>query len=224
MEFLPWDSQFFGVTIGRAEVAEDRDLEAVIAAARESEVACLYVVVPGAETAAVEAAIRAGSILTALRLVLEHQGEASLIQASEVRRATVKDSAQIMGLSAKLAPFSRFAQDERFERERIEEMYRIWALNCLRDGEVFVGGAGHDGMLALARRAGPLTIDLVYVDDAARGTGLGRALLDAAVATAGGHATSVVTDVRNLTAVRLYESAGFRARSLDAILHLWVDG
>lgn len=223
MELLPWDTQFFGVPIGRARVAQADALTSAIAAAQEHAVECLYVIVPEGDAHAVGAAIRAGGVLTALRLVLEHRGDPSSTQPGDVRAATPKDSAHVVELSAALARFSRFAQDPRFTRERIEGMYRTWVLDDLRDGKVFVDARGSGGMLALSRRAEALAVDLVYVDDAARGTGLARALLDAAVATAAGGIVTVATDVRNLNAVRLYESAGFRAGSLDAILHLWLD-
>jgi GNAT superfamily N-acetyltransferase len=223
LEVLPWDTQFFGVTIGRARVAEADALTSAIAAAQERGVECLYVVVPEAETDTLGATIHAGSILTALRLVLEHRGDPTVTQPHDIRAATPEDSAHVVEVSAALARFSRFAQDPHFALERIEEMYRIWVLDELRDGKVFVDARGSGGMLALSRRAEALAVDLVYVDDAARGTGLARALLDAAVATAAGGIVTVATDVRNLNAVRLYESAGFRSGSLDAILHLWLD-
>jgi hypothetical protein len=127
VQILPWDSQFFGVRIARANVVRADDLVSTIAAAREHDVECLYVVVPAARADAVGEAIRAGGVLTALRLDLEHRGDAATTRPSGVRRATAKDSARVTELSAALARFSRFAQDERFPVERIEEMYRIWA-------------------------------------------------------------------------------------------------
>jgi GNAT superfamily N-acetyltransferase len=64
----------------------------------------------------------------------------------------------------------------------------------------------------------------VYAEPRARGTGLGRALLTAAVAAAADRHLTVATDARNVPALRLYESLGFRSESFDAILHLWLDG
>jgi GNAT superfamily N-acetyltransferase len=134
-----------------------------------------------------------------------------------------EDAERVAEFATALAPASRFAQDERFPPQRIEEMYRIWALNDLRDGEVFVDTAGERGLLALSKRPPGLAVDLLFVTAAARGTGLGGDLLETAIAEAEGSGLSVATDARNVRAVRFYESAGFRARSLDAILHVWLD-
>jgi dTDP-4-amino-4,6-dideoxy-D-galactose acyltransferase len=222
VQLLPWDTEFFGVEIARATVARPDALASMIAAAQERDVQCMYVVVPEAEANAVGAAIRAGSVLTALRLELDHDGDAAAKWPRDVRMAGPDDSDRVLELSVALARFSRFAQDRRFPSDRIEEMYRTWALNDLQHGDVIVGNDG-GGVVALSRRAQALAVDLVYVEDSARGAGLARALLDAVIATAGGDVVTVATDVRNVQAVRLYESAGFRARSLDAILHLWLD-
>jgi ribosomal protein S18 acetylase RimI-like enzyme len=212
------------MTIARAWVRSAEAFEPAVTAAREANVDCLYVVVPQAEASPLGAGIRGGGVLTAIRLVLEHRGDHPVRQPTSVRRATPRDTQRLVELSAALARFSRFAADPHFPRERIAEMYRIWALNDLRVGDVFVADDGESGMLTLARHEDGFAIDHIYVDDAARGTGLGHALVDAAVARAGGRTLTIATDVRNLPAVRLFESAGFRARSLDALLHVWVGG
>jgi GNAT superfamily N-acetyltransferase len=223
VELLPWDTQFFGLAIGRTHLARPEALESEIAAAQQNGVDCLYIVIPEAGSEAVGAAMRTGSVLTGLRLGLEHRGDGSMTEPSSVRTATPKEAARVVELAVALSASSRFAQDPRFPTERIEEMYRVWALQDLHEGGVFVDAKGEGGMLALSRHAETVAVDLVYVDDAARGSGVARALLDAAVASAAGGIVTVATDVRNVPAVRLYEWAGFRVRSLDAILHLWLD-
>ena len=223
MELLPWDTQFFDVNIARARVRSVDALDSAISAAREADIDCLYVVVPQADAPVLRAAIWAGGLLTALRLTLEHRAYRPAAQPSSVRRATSTDAARVVELSAALASLSRFTHDPRFPRERIDEMYRIWALNDLHEGDVFVDVSGDCGLLTVSDHGDALAIGLVYVADSARGTGLGRALLDAAVARAGDRTLTVATDVRNVPALRLYESAEFRTRSVEAILHLWLE-
>jgi ribosomal protein S18 acetylase RimI-like enzyme len=224
VELLPWDTEFFDVAIARARVPRADAFEPEVAAARDARIDCLYVVVPDGEASAVEAVVRADGLLTALRLVQEHVGGRAVTPQPGVRRATSRDAETIVQLSRSLAESSRFAQDPRFERGRIEEMYRVWALNDLHDGDVFVDANGERGMVTMSSETDIAAIGLVHVDATARGAGLGRALLTAAVARAKERTLRVATDVRNLPALRLYESVGFRARSFDAILHLWLDG
>jgi dTDP-4-amino-4,6-dideoxy-D-galactose acyltransferase len=222
VELLPWDTDFFGVTIGRARVQASDEVETEIGAARAAGVECLYVVVAQADGAATGSIVKSGGVLTALRIVHERTGDPALTRPSSVREAGVDDEARVVDMSRSLAGASRFAQDLRFTRGRIEEMYRLWAVTDLRDGDVFVGTDG-GGMVTMSTRDDTAVIGLVYVDPAARGTGLGRALLSAAVGRANERTVTVATDARNLAALRLYEAAGFRARSIDAILHLWLD-
>lgn len=223
MDVLSWDTSFFGLTIGRALVVDARDVDRALTEAREHDVACLYAVVPGAAAEPTAAAVHAGGVLTALRLELQHDGKVASVRPSTVRRAGAEDAERVAEFATALAPASRFAQDERFPPKRIEEMYRIWALNDLRDGEVFVDTTGERGLLALSKRPPGLAVDLLFVTGAARGTGLGGDLLESAIAEAEGSGLSVATDARNVRAVRFYESAGFRARSLEAVLHVWLD-
>jgi dTDP-4-amino-4,6-dideoxy-D-galactose acyltransferase len=221
---MPWDTEFFGFKIARAHVSAAESLDAEIAAARAAGVACLYIVVTGAESRALEGAIGAGALLTALRVVQGRDGDGTLAQGSGVRRATPGDAGRVVDLSRSLVRSSRFANDPRFPHERIEEMYRLWALNDLRDGDVFVGIDAGGGMVTMSSRPDAAAIGLVYAEPRARGTGLGRALLTAAVAAAADRHLTVATDARNVPALRLYESLGFRSESFDAILHLWLDG
>ena len=66
-------------------------------------------------------------------------------------------------------------------------------------------------------------IELVYVDAASRGQGLGRALIREAVAAVAASEVSVVTQTGNVAAQRLYQSLGLRSRGALAVLHLWLD-
>jgi ribosomal protein S18 acetylase RimI-like enzyme len=223
VEILAWDSDFFGVVIGRALAGGADAVVDAVAAARTEEVACLYIIVPGAESDAVGAAGRAGARLTALRLELEHSREAAVGEALPTRHAEDIDMSRVVDLSVALSRFSRFAQDSRFSAERVAEMYRVWALNCLRDGQILLPADGNEGMVAVTEVAGRANVELVYVDAGTRGAGFGRRLVAAAVASIATRPIRVATDARNLQAVRLYEAAGFSARSLDAIFHLWLD-
>ncbi len=67
-------------------------------------------------------------------------------------------------------------------------------------------------------------IGLVAVAPQARGLSLGPQLVDASLrwfAAHGCERVAVTTQGRNARALRLYESAGFRNRSLDLWYHWW---
>ena len=102
-------------------------------------------------------------------------------------------------------------------------MYGIWLDRCLDEGIVTVPEARGNGFVGARRDRDNASIDLVYVDVASRGQGLGRALIRDAVAALGASEVSVVTQSGNVAAQRLYQSLGLRSRRAIAVLHLWLD-
>jgi ribosomal protein S18 acetylase RimI-like enzyme len=212
MKRLDWDSEFFGLEIGRAESASLAD---EVAAARRQGIRCLYVATPLGR--AVEPA-RAGGLLVDLRAELV-RAPSAVDPAEGIREATPADAPWLAEVAPQLAAHSRFSRDPSFPRERVEEMYGIWIENCLSEGEVSVAADGSAAFVA-AREG---RIELVYVAPALAGAGLGARLLAHSLARAPGTAAAVATQAANLPALRLYHSLGFRLRSLDAIFHLWPD-
>jgi GNAT superfamily N-acetyltransferase len=216
---LPWDSDFFGVRVGRAVVPEE-PLETAVALAREQGVECLYVEVTGAEPRAIEEAVRSGAQLVDLRTTLDLAGPIELAPGNRARRASAADAPMLEELARELSAFSRFAVDQRIPKAKVEEMYDIWVRRCLDEGVVTVATAG-SGFVGVRTFEDSTNVELVYVSPRAAGGGLGADLLAAALAPAA--AATVVTQAWNVPALRLYESLRFRTRSLTAILHLWLD-
>jgi GNAT superfamily N-acetyltransferase len=219
VDLLPWDSEFFGVRVGRAVVPEE-PFESAVALAREQAVECLYVEVAGAAPGAIEEAVRSGAHLVDLRTTLELAGPIDLAPSGRVRRAAAADAPVLEEMARELAAFSRFAADQRIPKAKVEEMYEIWVRQCLDEGVVTVG-TDEAGLVGVRTFDDSTHVELVYVSPAAAGSGLGADLLAAAIASA--TAATVVTQAWNVPALRLYESLRFRTRSLTAILHLWLD-
>jgi ribosomal protein S18 acetylase RimI-like enzyme len=219
----PWDSTFFGVRIFEAHLS-DRSVEAVVAEAAQAGAQCLYLFVDAADLAAVERAIRLGARLVDLRIELAGQlSPAGGDEADATRRATPADRDALIPQARELAAESRFARDARIPAQRVREMYEIWLDRCIDDGVVAIPTAAGSGLVGARTDDGLAHIELVYVDAASRGRGLGRALIREAVeALAATHAT-VVTQTGNIAAQRLYQSLGLRSRGTLAVLHLWLD-
>jgi GNAT superfamily N-acetyltransferase len=228
MRLRPWDSDFFGAKIGSADLDEE-SLASAVRAARAQSVDCLYLVASGDRLPELASLTRQGARLVTLRHTLEWNANGDPRRAGNdpekaetVRLATAGDRSAVRQLAEGLAPFSRFAADSRFDAERIGAMYRLWADQCLGEGVVAVAadGAGFVGVTLPESQA---DVALVYVTEASSGRGLGRALLDAALDAAGRRSAVVATDTGNIPALRMYESAGFRTKSMNAIFHLWLD-
>jgi len=218
---LPWDSEFFGVSIARA-VLEEAELAEIVAAAREESVECLYLVVPEANPAIVAAAVAAGATFVDLRAELGRELPPPE-PTGRTRLATSADVGWVLTLSADLADFSRFRADPRFPRTRIGEMYRIWARRCLDDGVVVVPESEAAGFVGAQLDGGETHIELVYVAPEARGQRFGQALVGDALAALPARRAHVATRAGNSASQRLYQSLGFRTESVEAVLHLWLD-
>jgi GNAT superfamily N-acetyltransferase len=217
---LPWDSKFFGVSIATSGLAYG-GLDHVRAEAAAHGVDCLYVFVPGASPPVVGAAVRAGARLVDLRLRMELAGSVPMPNGVRPAGADVTDG--LRPLVRRLATASRFAADPRFPKEQVDAMYEIWLDRCLAEGVVVVPEDGAGGFVGARVADGVASVDLVFVDRPFRGKGLASRLVRAAVAQTGADSATVVTQAWNVAAQRAYQDVGFRAGSLEAILHLWLD-
>jgi ribosomal protein S18 acetylase RimI-like enzyme len=219
----PWDSTFFGARIFEAHLGDD-PVEEVVAEAAAAGAACLYLFVDAADLVAVEAAIRSGARLVDLRVELvgplNNETDAAL---AATRGATAADRLALLPQAHELAVESRFWRDPRIAQGKVREMYEIWLDRCLDEGFVAVPAAHGAGFVGARRDRDVARIELVYVDAASRGQGLGRALVHGAVSGVGANNVSVVTQTGNLAAQRLYQSLGLRSGNSLVVLHLWLD-
>lgn len=141
----------------------------------------------------------------------------------ELRRLRSSDAAafRALRLEALEKHPEAFGSSWEDEQQRSESRFAEW----LEHGHV-IGGLASDqtlaGMVGLSRPQAQKTrhtasIWGMYVSPAARGSGLARALLDAAVAAADPSVKSLRLSVEaeNHAAIRLYEAAGFTRWALE---------
>lgn len=125
---------------------------------------------------------------------------------------------------------SRFRLDHGFAPEVCDEMYRIWLQrSCFREiaDQVLIAKLGSvlAGMITVRFSQPVARIGLVSVTPHLQGHGIGRQLLLQvlrAASQAGCTELAVVTQVQNLAAVRLYQSAGFRPFEMLHWYHIRV--
>jgi ribosomal protein S18 acetylase RimI-like enzyme len=219
----PWDSKFFGARIFEAEL-RDHPVNQVVAEAAQAEADCLYLFIDAGDLTAIETAVRTGARLVDLRVELAGPIQPEAVVATvPTRLATHADREALLSQTRELATESRFARDARIPEQRVQEMYEIWLDRCLNEGVVAVPGADDAAFVGVRTEDDVARIELVYVGAASRGQGLGRALIQEAVAAASASDVSVVTQTGNVAAQRLYQSLGLRSRGTLAVLHLWLD-
>lgn len=237
-EFREWDSEFFGVRIGRLHATRlTRELnESVEGWCRARRIECLYFLADPDDRETVRVAEAHGYSLVDVRIMLERSCENPAPASQPPTGVMLRDarSADIPTLRA-IAKVShrntRFHCDGRFPAECCDNLYEVWIEKscCGYADRVFV--AELDGQVAGyitcgvdERRWG--TIGLVGVSAAARGHGVGPALVESAVhwtAQKGLERITVVTQARNRAAQRMYERCGFLTRHVQLWYHRWFD-
>jgi ribosomal protein S18 acetylase RimI-like enzyme len=216
-----WDSTFFGARIFEAHLEGD-SLDQVVAEAVGGCAECLYLFMDAGDLHGIEEAVRRGARLVDVRVELAGGLELEP-DAGATRSATEADRDALIPQARDLAIESRFSRDPRVSEEKVRDMYEIWLDRCLDEGVVAVPAAGPGGFVGARKEDDSAHIELVYVDPASRGQGLGRFLVAEAVRSLGTRDAAVVTQTGNVAAQRLYQSLGLRSRSTSAVLHLWLD-
>jgi dTDP-4-amino-4,6-dideoxy-D-galactose acyltransferase len=232
-ECLAWDSSFFGFPVARIGDALAQDeLPTVVTELRRKDVRLAYWM-PDPDEGAQRAALGAGARQFAARVTFGQR----LPVAVRAGSATIQPftglqaDTDLLRLAVEAGALSRFAQDPKFACGSAARMYRIWIERSVgREiaDAVMVTRNAHgavNGLVTLAARDGMGTMGLVAVDASARGAGLGRALVDHALAdfsAAGLRAARVVTQADNAAACRLYARCGFAREREQSVFHFWL--
>jgi ribosomal protein S18 acetylase RimI-like enzyme len=151
---------------------------------------------------------------------------------SNIRPLRAEDIAYLSDLAARSHYDSRFYVDGRFSREACDQLFRTWIERSCGDrsfaGAVFVAELNDRpcGYITCTVKGDYGEIGLIAVDERFRRRGLGQALL-----ATGGHwfreqnakTVGVVTQGRNISALRMYEQYGFLIESIRLWFHWWRD-
>jgi dTDP-4-amino-4,6-dideoxy-D-galactose acyltransferase len=227
---LEWDTEFWGRRIGRVRGGrvDERRLADIDDWARANDVDCLYFLAdPGAPDSA-HRAEQGGFRLMDVRVELDRAVGERAEFPNGVREAVPADREPLRAIAVASHGATRFYADSRFSDERCDDFYDTWITRSLdgwADGVLVADADGRPGGYVschLADRTG--SIGLIAVDEAARGGGLGVALSLGAVAwcaARGAERMTVVTQGRNVAALRTFGRAGFLASTLGLWFHKW---
>jgi dTDP-4-amino-4,6-dideoxy-D-galactose acyltransferase len=234
---LPWDSAFWGYPVARlnATTLTPERLEQTLAWCRDRAVRCLFFAACGTCSTTLELAARGGFRFVDVRIDLERCIERATDRGhrdpAAVRAATAADRDGLCRLARIAHRDTRFFKDSSFQRSRAEELYAAWITRDLESHAVLVWEdagepRGLAGYVSCQPEPDPAAgrIGLIAVDPALRGRGIGRGLLAAAAghfAGAGVSRMAVATQATNVSALRLYEQAGFRATTALVWFHRW---
>lgn len=239
---LPWDSGVLGRPVARValEGAAPDAVRAALDALRASDVALAYLFGDPADAEGRALLKRAGAALVDRKTTyvrgVEPAAAAGLPAGIREHDGHWPDPA-VRALALASGVHSRFHADPRMPRHVFQTIYEAWiARSVARElaDVVYVACDPDDvaaerplGMVTVGLKEGRADIGLLAVAEAARGRGVGRALVRAAngwAARRGVSVEQVVTQGHNDAACRLYEACGYAVESVLPIRHLWLDG
>lgn len=229
VDFLEWDSSFFGLRIGKAIVSTQEELE---------ELSCMrdrlcemydliYIFTNNDSTSPLP-----GSILVDRKVVYSMEvAEPSRFDGHIEEYKDPFVSEDLLKLALASGEYSRYKLDKQFPQNSYERLYTRWieqSVNHAIANEVFcylINGSPK-GLITLKHDNNYGDIGLVATDSECRGMGLGSAMLRHVkhyLFTKGGRKLNVATQYDNKAACHLYEKAGFIVSSCTNVWHWWLN-
>lgn len=229
VDCLQWDSDFFGLRIGRTDIASNERwnmlLQEEISLRKQYDLIYVFS----------EQELPTGT--NGMRLVDTKTIYAKSIDSSAIMPATIEryqesvPNADLYRLALVSGVYSRFRIDNALPDESYEHMYRCWIERSV-DGSMADLVLLHrtdnqiDGMITLKIEADMAHIGLVAVDECAQGRGIGSMLIKAVEAYLRSNTTvrhlKVATQWANKPACHLYEKNGFVVEEKTNIYHWWL--
>lgn len=218
-EQMAWDTEFWGVRVGRAT-----HLDGLSEWAIENTIGLVCLLVP--TIAEAQAAEERGFRLMDVRVTLSRT-PATLPGSARLARA--EDTARLCEIARTAFTLTRFYNDPRLGDRRCGELYAEWTRSlCAGAADVVLviekqGEAV--GYVTVNIDGDQSEIGLIAVREDVRGSMLGTELVRSAIDWArasGAMHMSVATQGANVGALRTFEGSGFRVSDVSYWLHRWA--
>ncbi len=239
LERLLWDSAHFGMSVAwlRGAPFDEPALRLAIESAREAGIHLLYWAaelqdsVPGALLRELggDEVDRKATFKAALHESRDGEPDGRLVIS---HYPVGPPSPRLIALAVAAGAYSRFRRDPRIPSERFHALYERWitrsTLGEIADA-VLVARARETpddpiGLVTLSITEAAGSIGLIAVEQKSRGCGVGSFLLRRGhhwLASCGAQSVSVVTQLDNQPACRLYEKAGYQRCDVKLVYHFW---
>ena len=226
---LQWDSDFFGLRIGRVDLQTKADAEELQSRQKElkQQFDLLYIFDANAVGFAADGARLVDEKILYSKPCEPRQQYADV---SFFQGATPSDDLYRLALVS--GGYSRFKLDERLPKGSYERLYNRWIENaCPKEGtnkQILLFKDAHDvarGMITIDYQGELGHIGLVAVDTDVQHQGIGGKIistLDGYLFERGIKTLEVPTQKANTDACRWYEKNGFVAKAKTPIYHWWL--
>ena len=222
-QMMAWDTSFWNVRVGRAT-----HLDGVSEWAAENTVGLVCLLLDADRPAEIQEAEGRGFRLMDVRVTLDR---VTVPRAHGCRLARAEDTGRLCAIARTAFPLTRFYADERLPDERCGDLYVEWTRSLCAGAADVVLVADRDGIpvgYVTVNVDGPNSeIGLIAVAADYRGQSVGLDLTNAAIDWAhsrDGRQMTVVTQGRNVGALRTFGACGFRVSNMSVWMHKWYEG
>lgn len=226
IERLEWDSSFFGYEVGKV-VVDSQEIFKIEDCMEKIEQFKLLYVYSRDSIDLLKSNLVDRKVIFAQNCYETVKEEVNVMQSFNSKKHNFE---QLKELALESGRYSRFYVDKNFNNQEYERLYTRWIENAVNDDLTFdiilaVKNNFIIGFATLNKKNNVLgDIGLVAVSKESRGLGIGKQLMQEALARAqqaGFTEIQVVTQLDNLAAMNLYKSTKFKIKEIINIYHLW---
>lgn len=216
-QLMAWDESFWKMRVGRAT-----SLDGLSEWAVENTVGLVALLVNANRPDEIQEAEQRGFRFMDVRVTLTRPTGPN---ASFARLARAEDTARLRAIARHAFPLTRFYADPSLPDERCDDLYEEWTRSLCAGGADVVLVVDREvpvGYITVNLDGDHSEIGLVAVADDFRGLGIGNELVRSAIDYAHAHNAkemTVVTQGRNIGALRTFEGCGFRIVNTSVWLH-----
>jgi len=232
IEYLKWDSDFFGFKTGLLIQNNDIEFEKQIEEAKDDDYKLIYFFANDNSFIPETIIQKFNGKLVDRKVIYEQYVSEGTVR--DLGLTTIYDqqvvSNDLLQLAYESGQYSRFKLDDGFEPDVFIRMYKLWIENSVKgslaDKVYVVNEAEHVvGMVTLKTKKDTMTIGLIAISPAYAGKGLGRQLINRTIQTAldlGLKRIEVSTQYDNKSACLFYKACGFSTKLITDIYHFWM--
>ena len=218
-KMMAWDGDFWGLRVGRAT-----RLDGLAEWAVENTVGLMCLLIDADKPEEAQKAEEQGYRFMDVRVTLERYTKAWVLSGSRLARA--EDTARLRAIARTAFPVTRFYADPSLDNERCDDLYEEWTRSLCAGAADIVLVAERDkqpvGYVTVNIDREKSEIGLIAVACDYRGRGVGHELVQSALDWAyvrDAQTMSVVTQGRNVGALRTFEGCGFRVSNTSLWFH-----
>lgn len=233
--YLQWDSQFFGLKIGKIVCNNENDtngLNQLINLARRMNYSLLYVFSSEHILLNEKELFKNNALLGDRKIVYQLNINKKMIRIDDciLDYNKKKLSKDLLNLTYISGQYSRFLLDKKLPENAFENLYKAWIEKSLSKeiaDKVFVAQINHKviGFVTLKTKNEKGQIGLIAVSGQAQRQKIGSKLIDACILYLQEKSIDeliVQTQLVNTQACGFYENYGFKKELITNIYHFWI--